>query len=112
MSIPVRACGAQVRIDAELLAKTEETLLRAHRLALELGEADGGQKNGICVAAGCERLVGERRSLREDRVATEGVLGVVDSERVEHADRLCRDLRPDSIPRQHGHMAHRGTRRL
>ena len=78
----------EVRVDAELLAQTEEALLRAHRLAFELGEADGGEENRVGRAAGCERLLGQRRSLREDRVAAERVLRVIDSERVEHANRL------------------------
>ena len=102
---PGRARGPEVRVDAELLAQAEEPLLGPHRLALELGEADGGEEDGVGLAAGRERLVGERRSLREDRVAAERVLGVVDPERVEHADRLAVTSGPIPSPGRHGDVA-------
>ena len=98
---------AEVRVDAELLAQAEQPLLRTHRLALELGQADGGEQHRVGRAAGGERLVRERRALSENRVAAERVLGVADPERVEHPHGLRRDLGPDPVARQDGDVGHR-----
>ena len=110
---PGAARRAQVRVDPELLAQREQALLRPHRLALELRQADRGEQHGVGGSAGRERLVRERRSLGEDRVAAERVLRVRDPERVEHADRLGRDLRARSRRRggrRRGERSHRDAR--
>ena len=101
-----RLRGAEVRVDAELLPEPEEALLGADGLALELGQADGAEQDGVGRTARRERLVGERRPLVEDRVAAERVLGVLDPERVEHADRLVRDLGADPVARQDRDVRH------
>ena len=84
-------------------------MLGTHGLALELGQADGREQDGVGLSAGRERLVGQRVALREDRVASERVLGVPDPECVEHADRLGRDLGPDPVAWQDGDVV---TRRV
>ena len=104
---PVAASWAKVRVDAQLLAQREEPLLGADGLAFELWQPDGGEQHGIRRAAGRERLVGQRRALREDGVAAERMGGVRDPERVEHPYRLRRDLRPDPVARKHGDDGHR-----
>ena len=44
--------------------------------------------------------------MREDGVAAERMLGVLDPERVEHPDRLGRDLGPDPVAREHRDVGH------
>ena len=57
---PRSARRPQIRVDAELLAEPEQPLLGPNGLALELGQADGGEQDGVGLAAGRERLGGER----------------------------------------------------
>ncbi len=92
-----RLRGPEVRPDAELLAEREQALLGPHRLALELGQADRAEQHGVGRPTGDDRLVGQWGALREDRVAAEGVLGVLDAECVEDADRLGCDLGADAV---------------
>ena len=90
---------AEIRVDAELPPQSEQSLLGTHRLPLELREPHGCKQHGVGLTAGSERLVRERRALREDRVAAERMLGMLDSECVEHPDRLGHDLGPDAVAR-------------
>ena len=69
-----RPCGPEVRVDAELLAEAEETLLRSYRLALQLGQPDRAEQDRVGRPARGKRLVGERRCPGEDRVAAERML--------------------------------------
>ena len=99
----VDALGArrpEVRVDVQLLAKPQQPLLRPHRLPLELGQPDRCEQHSVGLATGGERLLRERGSLCEDRVATEGVRAVRDPERVEHAGRLRSDLGTDPVARE------------
>ena len=83
-------------------------MLGADGLAFELGQADRGEQDGVGLTTGGERLRGQRRSLVEDRVAAERMLGVVDPEGVEQPHRLCRDLGPDPVARQDDDVTSRG----
>ena len=56
-----------------------------------------GEEHRVRGATRSERLLRQRRPLVEDRVAAEGMLGVRDPERVEHADGLGGDLGPDPV---------------
>ena len=96
------ACRSQVGIDTELLPESEQTLLRAYRLALELGEPDRGEQHRVSGAAGRERLVWQRGSLVEDGVAAERVLRVVDAESIENPHRLGSHLGSDAVSGQDG----------
>ncbi len=109
MSIPSPTRRAQVGVHPELLANREQPLLGPDRLAFELRQSDGGEQDGVGSAAGCERLVGQRRSLVENRVAAERMLGVLDPERVEHAHRLGCDLGPDPVAGKNGDVRHDRT---
>ena len=106
MSMPFERRGTEIGVDAELLADAEETLLGAHGPALELGQTDRGEQHGVALPARRERLVRQRRPLGEDRVPAEGVLGVLDPERIEHADRLGGDLGPDPVAGKDGDVGH------
>ena len=103
------ASRSQVRVDAELLAEPEQPLLGPNGLALELGEPDSGEQDGVGLAAGRERLGREGIALRENCVAAECVLRVADPERVEHPNRLCRDLGPDPVAREDDNVGHAAT---
>ncbi len=81
-------------------------MLRAYRPALELGQAHRREQHGVALAAGGQGLVGQGGALGEDRAAAEGMLGVVDPEGVEDADRLRRDLGPDPVAGEHGDDGH------
>ena len=102
---PLRAGRPEVRVDAELLAQSEQTLFGPNGLPFELGQPDGREQHRVRLAAGGERLVRQRRSLREDRVAAERMLGVLDAERVEHPDRLGRHLGPDPVTGEDGDVS-------
>ncbi len=73
----VDALGAnrpEVREDAELLAETEQALLRADGCALELRRAHGGEQHRVGGAAGGERIRRERVARLADPGTAEGPL--------------------------------------
>ena len=84
-------------------------MLGPNGLALELGEPDRGEQDGVGLAAGRERLGREGIALGENCVAAERVLRVPDPERVEHPHRLCCDLRPDPVAGEDGDVGHAAT---
>ena len=72
----------QVRVQAEPLAQSQQTLLgpRLGRVGrVPLGAADGGEQDRIGRPAGGQRLVGEGDAVGVDRGATEEVLLVVEA---------------------------------
>ena len=63
--------GREVRVDVERLAQPEQARFRPGA-AVPLRPADGAEQDGIGGAARVQRLVGQRRARRVDRVAAEG----------------------------------------
>ena len=97
----------EVRVDAELLAERQEALLRPHRLPFELRQPDR-RRAGRRPPTGTPRASrpAAAASPAEDRVATEGMLGVLDPERVEDADRLGGHLGADPVTGKDGDVRH------
>ena len=98
---------AQVRVQAQRLAQPEQPLLGARRVAgrcvSHLRSADGGQQHGVGLAAGGQRLVGQRGPVGVDRRAAERVLGEGEvAEAREDLERRGGDLGADPVPWKHG----------
>ena len=98
----------KVRVDVESAAERDQALLRPYRRALELGEADRAEDDGVGALARCERPLRQRRALLEDRPSAEAVLldFELERKRAEDVDRDRRHLRADSVSRQAGDAQH------
>ena len=58
--MPLAARRAEVRVDVELAAKADQALLGAHGRAVELGQPDGAEQDGVGDPARRERLRRQR----------------------------------------------------
>ena len=95
-SASLAADGPKVREQAQALAKPEQPLLGPGRVGVgrvPLGPADGAEEDGVGLATGLERLLGEGGAVLVDRGAPDRVLGDF-----EVADRLQDSaMRPDDL---------------
>ena len=107
MSIPLPRAGRRFAYTPSSLRRPSSPCSGRTGLPSSSGRPTAARRTASACTAGRERLVGQRRPLREDRVAAERVLGVGDPERVEHADRLGGDLGPDPVAREDGDVGHR-----
>ncbi len=100
--------GTQVRVDVERPAERDQALLRPHRRAFELRQADRAEDDRVGRLARSQRPSGSGVALREDRAAAEAVLLDLDleRERAEDVDRDRRHLGPDSVSGQAGDAQH------
>src|SRR5207253_9575040 len=110
---PVGARRPQVRVDAELVAQPQQSLLRPYVARVELGIADRALEDGVGLAAGGEGLFGKRIAGCPDRSRAEEVLLDLDVRRQlgERPSRGVGDLRPDAVAGEEddAHYEWRGT---
>ena len=102
-STPVGTDRPEVREDAELLAEPQQTLLRPHGGALELGRADRREQYGVGDPARGQRVAGGSGSpVSPDPGPAEGPLVEVERQRqrAESTNRLPHHLRPDAVAAQ------------
>jgi hypothetical protein len=96
---PFAACGAEVRVDVELAAKSEQTLLGPDCGAVEARVADRAEEDGVGGLGGGEGLGGQRVAGGVDRRPAEGVLLQLQVERklAQDARGGRRHLRADAV---------------